>query len=292
MKASSILITLSMAAFGFFIGISFPVEITPKVMDSNGAGANNGFGGIFWAPFRNTTIQSNGTSEDASTGKYLWCSRRDILRKPMPMQLFTRDREDEYKGSHSNHEYVEGSGHRSYGRERDSYGDDQAYSSWPIERKPSNQLIASPPSYEDVTKDAQDNVLNERNGGTVHVPVAAPKVSSPSAPAPAISVPLEQVNGVHDNNVKDIPAPPPAHAESNGFDEFDTHGSVPGFETNSFMGMPPTSTGFNESSSEETTGSMDRTKAVPVRVGGTEKDDEKEGERNQWHAGNAEDEVW
>ncbi|KAG8072833.1 hypothetical protein GUJ93_ZPchr0006g40789 [Zizania palustris] len=221
-------------------------------------------------------------------------------------ERYGRDREDEYKGSHSNHEYAEGSGRRSYGRERDSYGDDEAYSSRvggsnadgptqderPIERKPSNQQIASPLSYEDVTKDAQDNVHNERNGGTV--PVAALKVSPPSAPALAISVPLEQVNGVHDNNVEDIPAPPPAHAESNGFDEFDPRGSVPdasppvnpspamnslemdlfgsdpisslalvsvpqptatphvepsansGFETNSFMGMPPTSTGFNE----------------------------------------------
>ncbi|KAL5200135.1 hypothetical protein ABZP36_021338 [Zizania latifolia] len=69
MKASSILTALSTAAFGFFIGISFPVEITPKLQCSifpcsSGAGANNGFGGIFWAPFRNTTIKFNGTSEN------------------------------------------------------------------------------------------------------------------------------------------------------------------------------------------------------------------------------------
>ncbi|KAG8060651.1 hypothetical protein GUJ93_ZPchr0002g26526 [Zizania palustris] len=214
-------------------------------------------------------------------------------------ERYGRDRDDEYKGSHSNHEYAEGSGRRSYGQERDSYGDDEAYSSRgrgsnadgptqderSIEQKPSNQQITS-------QETSQDNVHNERNGGTVPVPVVAPKVSSPSAPA--ISVSLDQVNGVHDITVEDVPAPPPAHAEANGFDEFDPRGSVPdalplvspspavnnlemdlfgsdptsvlalvsvpqsiatlnvapsansGFETNSFMGMPPTSTGFSE----------------------------------------------
>uniref|UniRef100_A0A0E0CSU1 ENTH domain-containing protein n=1 Tax=Oryza meridionalis TaxID=40149 RepID=A0A0E0CSU1_9ORYZ len=220
-------------------------------------------------------------------------------------QRYSRDREDEYKGSHSNHEYAEGSGRRSYGRDRDSYGDDEAYSSRgrqsnadgptqderPMERKPSNQQIASPPpNYEDVTRDAQDNNHDGRNGGTVPVPVAAAKVSSP----PRTSVPPGQVNGVHDNTVEDVPAPPLTHPEVNGFDEFDPRGSVPdtsppvnpsqavnslemdlfgpdpisslalvsvpqptaspnvepsanpGFESNSFMGMPPASTGFNE----------------------------------------------
>ncbi|XP_006648078.1 clathrin interactor EPSIN 2 [Oryza brachyantha] len=228
-------------------------------------------------------------------------------------ERYGRDREDEYKGSHSNHEYAEGSGRRSYGRDRDSYGDDEAYSSRgrqsngdgatqderPIERKPSNQQIASPPpNYEDVTRDAQDNIHNERNGGTVPVPVAAQKVGAQkvsSPPVSTISVPPGQVNGVHDSTVEDVPAPPPAHAEANGFDEFDPRGSVQdtsapvnpspavnslemdlfgsdpisslalvsvpqpttspivepsansGFETNGFMGMPPASTGFDES---------------------------------------------
>ncbi|CAL5020121.1 unnamed protein product [Urochloa decumbens] len=221
-------------------------------------------------------------------------------------ERYGRDyREDEYKGSHSSHEYAEGSGRRSYGRERDSYGDDEAYSSRgrgsnadgptqderPIERKLSNQQIASPPpNYEDVTRDVQDNHHDDRNGGSL--PASAPKVSSPSVPA--TSVPAEQVNGVHDSTVDDVPAPPTAHAEPNGFDEFDPRGSVPdssppvnpapvvnnlemdlfgsdpisslalvsvpqptttsnveqpansGFETNSFMGMPPTSSGFGE----------------------------------------------
>jgi epsin len=221
-------------------------------------------------------------------------------------ERYGRDyREDEYKGSQSNHEYAEGTGRRSYGRERDSYGDDEAYSSRgrgsnadaptqderPIERKLSNQQIASPPpNYEDVTRDGQDNLHADRNGGSI--PAAVPKVSSPSVPA--TSVPAEQVNGVHDNTVEDVPAPPTAHAEPNGFDEFDPRGSVPdssppvnpapvvnslemdlfgsdpisslalvsvpqptiisnveppansGFETNNFMGMPPTSSGFGE----------------------------------------------
>ncbi|KAL6591457.1 hypothetical protein ACP70R_049960 [Stipagrostis hirtigluma subsp. patula] len=214
-------------------------------------------------------------------------------------------REDEYKGSHSNQEYAEGSGRRSYGRERDSYGDDDAYSSRgrgsnadghtqderPIERKLSNQQIASPPpSYEDVARDGQGNLHDDRNGASVTA--AVPKVSSPSVPR--TTIPAEQVNGVHDNAVEDVPAPPAAHAEPNGFDEFDPRGSVSdpsppanpspvvnslemdlfgsdpmsslalvsvpqptatanaetpansGFETNNFMGMPPTSAGFGE----------------------------------------------
>ncbi|CAN6279669.1 unnamed protein product [Urochloa humidicola] len=222
-------------------------------------------------------------------------------------ERYGRDyREDEYKGSHSNHEYAEGSGRRSYGRERDSYGDDEAYSSRgrgsnadgatqderPIERKLSNQQIASPPpNYEDVTREGQDNHHDDRNGG--NIPAAAPKASSPSVPATSVPA-VEQVNGVHDSTVDDVPAPPTAHAEPNGFDEFDPRGSVPdssppvnpapvvnslemdlfgsdpinslalvsvpqptttsnveqpansGFETNNFMGMPPTSSGFGE----------------------------------------------
>ncbi|KAL5220859.1 hypothetical protein ABZP36_025572 [Zizania latifolia] len=48
-----------------------PASSWLRTSRSSGAGANNGFGGIFWTPFRNTTIQSNSTSEDASTCKYL-----------------------------------------------------------------------------------------------------------------------------------------------------------------------------------------------------------------------------
>ncbi|CAL5056365.1 unnamed protein product [Urochloa decumbens] len=237
-------------------------------------------------------------------------------------ERYGRDyREDEYKGSHSSHEYAEGSGRRSYGRERDSYGDDEAYSSRgrgsnadgptqderPIERKLSNQQIASPPpNYEDVTRDVQDNHHDDRNGGSL--PASAPKVSSPSVPA--TSVPAEQVNGGHDSTVDDVPAPPTAHAEPNGFDEFDPRGSVPdssppvnpapvvnnlemdlfgsdpisslalvsvpqptttsnveqpansGFETNSFMGMPPTSSGFGEIDSSNPFGDPTPFKAV------------------------------
>lgn len=221
-------------------------------------------------------------------------------------ERYGRDyREDEYKGSHSNHEYAEGAGRRSYGQERDSYGDGEAYSSRgrgsnaddptqddrPIERKLSNQQISSPPpNYEDVTRDGQDNLHDDRNGGSV--PAAVSRVPSPSVPA--TTVPAVQVNGVHDSTVEDVPAPPTAHAEPNGFDEFDPRGSVPdssppvnpasvanslemdlfgsdpisslalvsvpqptttsnveapansGFETNSFVGMPPASTGFGE----------------------------------------------
>jgi hypothetical protein len=64
---------------------------------------------------------------------------------------------------------------------------------------------------------------NLRNGGSV--PAAVPRVSSPSVPA--TTVPAGHVNG-HENTVEDVPAPPTAHAEPNGFDEFDPRGSVPG----------------------------------------------------------------
>lgn len=207
-----------------------------------------------------------------------------------------RNREDEYRGSNSNPEYAEGSGRRSYGDEeayssrgRGSNADAPTQDERPIERKPSNQQIASPPSYEDVTRAAQDSHQDERNG--VSLPPAAPKMSSPSIPR--ASSPPVQVNGVHDKPVESVAAQSPAHAEPNGFDEFDPRGSVPdasppvnpspavnnfemdlfgsdpigelalvsvpqptaipnepqantGFETNSFMGMPPASTGFSE----------------------------------------------
>ncbi|CAM0942854.1 unnamed protein product [Alopecurus aequalis] len=209
-----------------------------------------------------------------------------------------RSREDEYnRGSNSNPEYAEGSGRRSYGDEeayssrgRGSNADAPTQDERPIERKSSNQQIASPPNYEDVTRDAQDKHHEERNG--VSVPAAAPKLSSPSVPR--TSSPPAQVNGVHDKPVEVVAAQSPAPSEPNGFDEFDPRGSVQdasppqnpspavnsfkmdlfgsdpigelalvsvpqptaipnveppansGFETNSFMGMPPASTGFSE----------------------------------------------
>lgn len=210
-----------------------------------------------------------------------------------------RNREDEYRGSNSNPEYAEGSGRRSYGDEeayssrgRGSNADAPTQDERPIERKPSNQQIASPPNYEDVTGDTQDNHHDERNGASV--PAAAPKVSSPSVPRTSFPPVPGQVNGVHDKPVEVVAAQPPAPAEPNGFDEFDPRGSVPdasppvntspimnsfemdlfgsdpigalalvsvpqptdvpnveppansGFETDSFMGMPPASTGFSE----------------------------------------------
>lgn len=57
------------------------------------------------------------------------------------------------------------------------------------------------------------------------IPAGLPKVSSPVS---GTTVPAGQVNGVHDKAAQDAPAPPTAHAEPNGFDEFDPRGSVPG----------------------------------------------------------------
>uniref|UniRef100_A0A0D9WUC1 Uncharacterized protein n=1 Tax=Leersia perrieri TaxID=77586 RepID=A0A0D9WUC1_9ORYZ len=85
MKASSILTALSTALFGFFIGISFPVEITPKLgycaflpcggtNSSLSSSDNNNNNNIlkFWAPLvrnststapsNNATVSGNGTS--------------------------------------------------------------------------------------------------------------------------------------------------------------------------------------------------------------------------------------
>jgi epsin len=58
------------------------------------------------------------------------------------------------------------------------------------------------------------------------VPGDMPKVSSP--PVSTTTLPAEQVNGFHDNVVQSTPAPPPAHAEPNGFDEFDPRSSIQG----------------------------------------------------------------
>ncbi|XP_015693925.1 uncharacterized protein LOC102700909 [Oryza brachyantha] len=79
MKAVSILTVLSAAVFGFFVGISFPVQITPQLQCgilpcSSGDAANYSFSGtsmigILWSAFRNTNIQSNGTSENHAVTK-------------------------------------------------------------------------------------------------------------------------------------------------------------------------------------------------------------------------------
>uniref|UniRef100_A0A0D9WUC3 Uncharacterized protein n=1 Tax=Leersia perrieri TaxID=77586 RepID=A0A0D9WUC3_9ORYZ len=79
MRAIPILTALSAAVFGFFIGISFPVQITPQYQCgilpcSSGDGGNYSSNGtsmisVLWAPFRNTTILSNDTSENHAVTK-------------------------------------------------------------------------------------------------------------------------------------------------------------------------------------------------------------------------------
>ncbi|KAL6646487.1 hypothetical protein ACP70R_018095 [Stipagrostis hirtigluma subsp. patula] len=76
MKSNPILALLAAAIFGFFIGASFPVQLTPKVYPRRFGDANSTFGCSeillrFWPPFRNITssvegtpiLQSNATSE-------------------------------------------------------------------------------------------------------------------------------------------------------------------------------------------------------------------------------------
>ncbi|XP_062196132.1 uncharacterized protein LOC133899182 [Phragmites australis] len=81
-KSNPILTALSTAAFGFFIGVSFPVQITPKVFPWSFGDANSTFGGCnvlvrFRAPLKNSTsvvkgtpiLQPNATSEIVALAK-------------------------------------------------------------------------------------------------------------------------------------------------------------------------------------------------------------------------------
>jgi hypothetical protein len=73
MKLNPLLTVLSAAAIGFLIGVSFPVQITPKVFPLSFGDGNCTFGGTyilerFSAAFRNNTsvegtplMQSNAT---------------------------------------------------------------------------------------------------------------------------------------------------------------------------------------------------------------------------------------
>uniref|UniRef100_K3YNE4 Storage protein n=1 Tax=Setaria italica TaxID=4555 RepID=K3YNE4_SETIT len=84
MKLNPLLTVLSAAAIGFFIGVSFPVQITPKVFPLSFGDGNCTFGGSYIlgrlsTAFRNSTstvegtpvLQPNATSEDTPTRKYL-----------------------------------------------------------------------------------------------------------------------------------------------------------------------------------------------------------------------------
>ncbi|KQJ90917.1 uncharacterized protein LOC100845122 [Brachypodium distachyon] len=65
MKVVPILTVLSSAVFGFFVGISFPVEITPKLpygpLFPFSGGANSSYSGNilgrFWAPYTNSSLE-------------------------------------------------------------------------------------------------------------------------------------------------------------------------------------------------------------------------------------------
>lgn len=145
-------------------------------------------------------------------------------------------RDDDYRGSHSNDDYQYGSRNRSFDRDRDrSFDDDDHYSSRSgggradepsrderrFEHKLSEQNVGAPPSYEEVTRDTQPRLQEEKNGGIVAA--AGPKASPPSAPK--ASSPRESASQSPDNAVPGVPAPAEPKA-IDGFDEFDPRGSV------------------------------------------------------------------
>ncbi|KAG1359762.1 clathrin interactor EPSIN 2 [Cocos nucifera] len=145
-------------------------------------------------------------------------------------------RDDDYRGSRSNDDDQYGSRNRSFDRDRDrSFDDDDHYSSRSgggradepsrderrFEHKLSEQNVGAPPSYEEVTRDTQPRLQEEKNGGIVAA--AGPKASPPSAPK--ASSPRESASQSPDNAVPGVPAPAEPKA-IDGFDEFDPRGSV------------------------------------------------------------------
>ncbi|XP_026665489.2 clathrin interactor EPSIN 2-like [Phoenix dactylifera] len=145
-------------------------------------------------------------------------------------------RDDDYRGSRSNDDYQYGSRNRSFDRDRDrSFDDDDRYSSRSgggraddpsrderrFEHKLPEQNVGAAPSYEEVTKDTQPHLQEEKNGGIVAA--TGPKASPPSAPK--ASSPRESTSLSPDNAVPGVLASAKPK-DIDGFDEFDPRGSV------------------------------------------------------------------
>lgn len=155
-------------------------------------------------------------------------------------------RDDDYRSGRGNDDYQYGSRNRSLSRDRSLDDDDRSSRSGggradnlphderQLDRRLSEQSIGAPPSYEEVAKDAQNHVQEDRNESDFTA--AAPKTSLPSAPrassssegrnqtsspfAPAASSPFTNQGSGH------APAGVSASTNNNdnGFDEFDPRG--------------------------------------------------------------------
>ncbi|KAJ8497623.1 hypothetical protein OPV22_008175 [Ensete ventricosum] len=156
------------------------------------------------------------------------------------------NRDDDYRRGRGNDDYQYGSRNRSLSRDRSLDDDDRSSRSGggradnlphderQLDRRLSEQSIGAPPSYEEVAKDAQNHVQEDRNES--NFTAAAPKASSPSAPrassssegmnqtsapfAPAANSPFTNQGSGH------APAGVSASTNNNdnGFDEFDPRG--------------------------------------------------------------------
>ncbi|XP_020113194.1 clathrin interactor EPSIN 2-like isoform X2 [Ananas comosus] len=145
-------------------------------------------------------------------------------------------RADEYRGARGNDDYSYGSRNRSFDRDRDrSHDDDDRYSSRSdggkhddppqdesrLEQKLSKQSVDAPPSYEEAIGVTQNQMNEERNGGTSSA--SAPKVTSPTAPrSSSSSGPPAQAT----ENVTPVEKPLAENNGGDGFDEFDPRGPV------------------------------------------------------------------
>ncbi|KAJ6941274.1 clathrin interactor EPSIN 2-like [Populus alba x Populus x berolinensis] len=163
--------------------------------------------------------------DDDRYGKYGDSYGRDADR--YGEERYGRDgyRDDDYQGRSRS---VDGYGSRSRSSDRDrdrafdddgqsssrgsgARADDQAQDGRRLERKPSEQNIGGPPSYEETISESRSPAHSERNGETL------------AAPAPGASPPPSNPGQA---NTFDVRSPSPADREIEVADEFDPRGPV------------------------------------------------------------------
>ncbi|KAG5252073.1 clathrin interactor EPSIN [Salix suchowensis] len=170
--------------------------------------------------------------DDDRYGKYGDSYGRDADR--YGEERYGRDgyRDDDYRERSRS---IDGYGSRSRSSDRDrdrafdddgqsssrgsgARADDQAHDGRRLERKPSEQNIGGPPSYEETISESRSPAHSERNGEILAAP--APGASSP--PAPRTSPPSNPGQA----NTFDVRSPSPEGQETEVFDEFDPRGPV------------------------------------------------------------------
>ncbi|KAJ6729183.1 EPSIN/ENT-RELATED [Salix viminalis] len=169
--------------------------------------------------------------DDDRYGKYGDSYGRDADR--YGEERYGRDgyRDDDYRERSRS---IDGYGSRSRSSDRDrdrafdddgqsssrgsgARADDQAHDGRRLERKPSEQNIGGPPSYEETISESRSPAHSERNGEILAAPAPgasppAPRTSPPSNPGQA--------------NTSDVRSPSPEGQETEVFDEFDPRGPV------------------------------------------------------------------